>query len=281
MRFWLGVTAVMVVVLLSARADAIGIGPGNLPVDFEPNLDSNFSFYIRNSANVSADFNVYASGDLSSYITLEKSTVTLGPKEIRTLSFNLKLPATLEPGRHDNAIGVVEATVPDAPMAAQLSVQMLLWVSVPYPDNYIAVSVANSKPELNEKTEFTVALSNPSKNDLTATANLEIRDKNDTLLERFLLGSAYIAVGDSKTFQAGWTPRLAGDYKAVARAYYVGETTVKEKTFTVKVPMAAPVPALVWEEAPPNLIPYVALIILLVIAIVMVIIWPKDVRKNG
>ena len=282
MKSWSFMSAVLAFVLLSAQANAVGIAPSTMPINFEPNLDINSSVQVRNSANSSVDFGLYASGDLARYITFEKSTVTFGPGEIRALKFNIKLPATLEPGKHKNAIGVLEVLPAGGGVAAQIGVEMLLWVYVPYPDNYIAVDIANSGPALNQRTEFTVTLSNPARNDLTTTADLEIRDASDMMMDRFELGSGYIKVGESRTFQAGWTPRKAGDYKAVARASYVGNTTVKEKKFTVKVPATAPIPGFAGvEEVPPNLIPYFALIIVLVIAIIMVLVWPKGVKKNG
>ncbi len=270
--------ALAMLLLVPAQAAAVGIGPARMEMDFEPNLDRDFSVQVRNGDNISAGFRMYASGDLANYVTFRETNFTLAAGEVKTVTFNLKLPASLEPGRRDSGIGVVQEASGGAALAAQVGVEMQFWMYVPYPDSYISVSISHSKPQLGSQMGFDVTFGNPARNNLTASMEMEIRDSNGTVHERFDFGSSYIAVGDSKTVHATWVPKGPGDYGAVARAYYDQDITAKESRFSVpKGPGQAPTGGIILPSI--NLVPYMAVIVLLVIAIAMVLVWPKEARK--
>jgi hypothetical protein len=109
-------------------------------------------------------------------------------------------------------------------------------------------------------------------------------DAPDYSLERFDLGTANLASGESRTFQVEWTPAKEGEYKLVARAYYGNEATRKETAFTVSAQAAPAAPtqaAVTAKEEAQNVLysPYTAIIAILGIMIIIVLLWPK--KKKG
>jgi len=268
--------------LLSEPAWAIGIGPGRIEADFQPGAEYDYSFQVLNNEKRTIDVELYVSGDLAKYITLSENSTTLLPGEAKIFNFHIKMPEELEPGKHDTRIGAVEAVSPEAPLAARAGVELQFWVHVPYPEKYIAVDIIYSQPEINQTMEFNVTLSNPVKVNLTPSADMEIL-KDDIVLERFDFGEVFLPSGSSHTFRTNWTATEEGAYKAIARAYYEGETTRKEVMFSIEAPRAEPqqpAPQKVEEKGSALYSPYALLIILIIIAIVIVILWPEGKKAK-
>lgn len=268
--------------LLCGPALAIGIGPGRIEVDFEPGAEQDYPFQVLNNEDRQLDIEIYASGDLAEYVTLSQMNATLFPGETKIFSFHVKMPETLEPGKHDTRIGAVEVVSPEAPLAARAGVELQFWVYAPYPEKYIAIDVVHSEPRINESMEFNITLSNPVKVNLMATADLEIL-KDNAVLERFELGEVYLPSGSSHVFQARWTPSEEGGYKAVVRANYEGEVSRKEIGFGIEVPRPEPQPEPKEKEEEEQSIlysPYTLLIALIIIAIIIVWLWPQKKMKR-
>jgi len=273
--------------MLSAPALGIGIGPGRIEVTFVSNTEQDMDFYVSNQGEGNLSITLYAGGELGKYITLAENNATLSPKSVKNYRFHIKMPATLEPGKHLATIGAVEAAAPEGMVAAVAGVELQLWVYVAYPQKYVSVIITHTKPEAGMPVAFNVTLFNPVNSTVATTADLQILDANDTALERFDFGSLNISAGETRTVVAEWIPPAEGGYKAVARAYYGSETTRTE--MGVKVASAKPEPAPPAPAAPQEIIkeaiknptqsPYTLLIVLLIAAIVAVAVWPT--KKEG
>lgn len=273
--------AVFAFLLLCGPVMAIGIGPGRIEVDFEPGSEQDYSFQVLNNEDRRIEVELYVSGDLAEYVVLSQENASLSPGETKIFSFHVEMPGTLEPGKHDTRIGAVEAVSPQAPLAARAGVELQFWVYVPYPEKYISIDIVHSESKVNESMEFNITLRNPVKVDLTATADLEIL-KDDVVLERFELGEIQLQNGSSHVFQAQWTVPEEGAYKAVARAHYEGETTKKEIAFSLELPKAQPKPEEKKEREVPSILysPYTLLIALIIMAIIIVWLWPQPKKKR-
>jgi len=277
--------AVLCFLLLSQAALAIGIGPGRISVKFVPNLNTNYTFHVANTEDRTLKVQPFVSGDLAQYVTVGNDVYTLGPKEVRNFMFYVSMPASLEPGKYDTRIGVVEAAPPGGMVSAVAGVELQYWVYVDYPEKYISADISYSVPELGKPMAFDVTLFNPVNRTLKTSADLdiiEIRNGTDVKLERFEFGNVTLNSGDEKVFHSSWTPEKEGDYKAVAHAYYEGETTPKEMGFSVAKPQAPPAPApqtaeQIVKKTAQNLLysPYTAIVALLVLAIFAVVLWPE------
>jgi hypothetical protein len=281
--------AILSFLLLSQAALAIGIGPGRIEVKFVPNLNTNYTFHVANSQDRPLKVQPFVSGDLAQYITVGNDAYTLGSNEVRNFMFQVSLPASLEPGRRDTNIGVVEVTPPGGMVSAVAGVQLQFWVYVDYPEKYVSVDITYSEPELGKPMVFDVKLFNPVNRTLQTSADLdiiEIRNGTDITLERFDFGNATLNSGDERIFHASWAPQKEGNYKAVVHAYYEGETTRKEMGFNIVKPQAPPAstpqtPQQIVKKAAQNLLysPYTAVVIILVLAIIIVALWPEKKKE--
>jgi len=281
------IASVFVFLMLSAPALGVGIGPGRIEMTFASNMEQDMDFYVSNQGEENLSVNLYAGGELGKYITLAENNATLPAKSVRNFRFHIRMPATLEPGRHLASIGAVEAAAPDGMVVAVAGVELHLWIYVAYPEKYVSVMITHTKPEAGTPVAFNVTLFNPVNSTVATSADLQILDANDTTLERFDFGSLNLSAGETRTVEAEWIPPAEGGYKAVARAYYGSETTRTE--MGVKVASAKPEPAPPAPNAPQEIIkeaiknptqsPYTLLIVLLIAAIVAVAVWPT--KKEG
>lgn len=275
-------SALVLLALLASPAMAIGVSPSRQAENFVPNFEQNYTYTVFNNINESRYVNLYVTGDLARYVTLySNGTYFFLPGEAKSFKFNVKLPSSLEPGRNEARIGAVEVAEPGAAVGGVAGVEMQYWVEVPYPEKYIAIRIEH-QPKLyaNEPVQFEVVLSNPGRTEVFTTADLEVQDANHTILERFELGYGSMAVGSNSEFTANWMPDAAGNYYAVARAYYEGSVTKKEMSFSVAEPVQPPVQQQTFLNIPlPDLTLYIVLIVALSAAIVIVLFWPGK-RKN-
>jgi len=279
MKTRLFLAALLASALLSAPALGIGIGPGRIELIFAPNMEQDLGFYVSNQGERNMTVDLYASGELGKYVTMETNKAVIPGKMVKNFNFHLKLPAILEPGKRTAAIGATETEPPAGMVSALAGVEMQLWIYVSYPENYVSVMITHTSPELNKPVHFNVTLFNPLNKTMHAAADLQILDANNTALERFDLGGADISTGESRTFQTQWLPPKGGQYNAVARAYYGKDTTRTEMGFVSPLPVSLPAPTPpqeVIKEAikNPTQSPYTLLIVLLMAAIVAVAVWP-------
>jgi len=285
MKTVLAASAILAFLTVPILAAAVGMSPARMELNFQPGFEQDYTFQVFNNDGKTLDIRLYASGDLAEYITLSQSNVTLAIGETKTFSFHVKLPQSLEPGKRDTRIGAVEMVPPGAAVAAVSGVEMQFWVYVPYPEKYIAVDIATiNVPKPNRTMNFTVTLTNPVNASIDTTADFEIQDANNTTLDRFELGGAFLKKNEFKTFPVSWIVPAYGDYKAVARANYAGQTTRKEVRFGAAEPQTQqpqPQPA-VQQPAQPDMwqSPYTYIIALLIIAIIAVALWPEKKRRS-
>jgi len=291
MKMRLVLAALFAFLLVSQAALAVGISPGRIELKFVPNFNATYSFHVMNNENAPLNVQPFVYGDLAQYIIINKSAYTLAAGEYKGFEFQLNLPDTLDPGKRDTRLGVVGVNTPGGMVGAVAGVEMQFWVYVDYPEKYISVNMVYTEPSLDKPMAFDVTLFNPVNRTLTPSADLniiEIRNGTEVTLERFDIGSVALKPGEDYVFHTTWTPKKAGDYLAVAHAYYEGATSRREFGFTVEKPQPPAVPSnpqTIQETAKKtaqNLLysPYTAIIAVLVIAIIIVCFWPSK-KKEG
>lgn len=94
------------------RVDAVGIGYNHIlggPIDFEPQMERTFNYFIITNAGIPMDYEINLSGDLKPYVTLSTNLIKNVPSGANIpFSATLKLPSALESGLHDAIICVLE-----------------------------------------------------------------------------------------------------------------------------------------------------------------------------
>jgi hypothetical protein len=279
-----------VLVVLSAPALAIGIGPGRIEVKFEPSMNATYEVQVINTEDSTEEVQPFVSGDLQNYITMDKTPIKLAPGEAKKFTFSVSMPASLTPGRHDTNIGVVGMPPSGAMVGAVAGAEIQFWVYVDYPQKYIAIETIYTRPFIGQQMFINVTLINPVNSTITASADLEIDEikNNSIMLDRVDFGSLSLLSGETRTFQANFTPPEAADYSMVSRAYYDGGPTKSEVGFTLTAPGAPVQPSAPTETPAPITAadmwksPYTYVIIILVLIILAVLVWPEKRRgKDG
>jgi len=275
----------MFVLLFAAPAMGVGVSPARIEENFVPGFERSYTLYLYNSIDVPLEVEIYVTGDLAEYITINTSRMILAPKEIRPHLMLVKLPDVLEPGRRDTAIGILETQSPEAAVGARAGVEMQYWVTVPLPEKYVSIGLGYEPktPKTGEPVMMTATLNNPTEPPLNATADIEIQDSTRTTFYRSELGYAFLFKDASRTFYYNWTPESYGTYYAVSRAYYDGLTTKKtlKMSFTEPKQAAAPPSAEIPLEVLPDLTLYIIIIAVLAVGIGAVLLWPSEGRRKG
>ncbi len=231
--------SMLFLVLLASGAIAIGISPARAIIDFEPNLQKTMSFDVTNNAGSQMDVELYVKGDLQQYITLVETKTVLASGESKTFYYDLKLPATLEPGTHDNRIGALES-YPEtsgggAQVGARTGVEMQLWVKVPYPGKYAKVSLSAGNVKSGETVEFALDVQNLGTQDFTASGRIDMFSAGGAKIATVQTNSITVVPKSSGRLTAKWdtTGVQAGAYTAKATVNYDENTATADTSFNV------------------------------------------------
>ncbi len=132
---------ILVLILLVGTVSALGVTPGRINLNFEPNAEHTASLKIVNSEKKAMNILITAEGELSKYIELNENKIRLDENEQeKIISYNIKLPDRFDkPGLKEGKIVISE--VPEnlngeLVIGAYVSVVSQVRVQVPYPDKY-------------------------------------------------------------------------------------------------------------------------------------------------
>ena len=170
--------------LIVSNVYAIGISPSEREIQFKPNYKDTFSMEIVNNANYDIIATIQSSGDLSQYITLEKTTIPIKQGQSAAASYSLSLPDKIEkPGTHIIQITAVENLPPNMQttgIAARTSSTSYLKVFVPYPGKYAEISFKVNNANINEPIIFNILIKNLGKEAIqSAHAAIDIYNKDN------------------------------------------------------------------------------------------------------
>jgi hypothetical protein len=208
---------------------ALGLGPAKREVNFAPNYEFSVD-YILVGVPSNQKLEVYAKGDLSEYVEFDKINLT-GEDRFKA---TVKLPLNAEkPGPNELFIGVREVVEKGAGIGARLAVEALITINVPYPGQYAEISLLLRNVNAGEPIPFVVKVNNLGKEDILASANIEIYSGEEKI-ETLNLGNKYIKTQTKENFakELETGDYKPGPYKAVATVYY-GKTAETEGEFRI------------------------------------------------
>jgi hypothetical protein len=221
---------------------AIGIGPPRNEITFSPNLDTTLSYVVLNNEGGTIRADLYIKGDLSQYISLDKTSVVLGSGQQTDFTAHITLPASIEsPGNHDMRIGALASSASSSggTVGAKAGVESILNIFVPYQGKFLKAELEVGNVEIGQPLEFKVKLSNKGLEDIDKVS-AEIRVYSGSILK----GSVEVSKNGLKAesddiLEASFsTDNLAaGTYRAVAKITYDGEEKEAETTFNVGKPL--------------------------------------------
>ncbi len=219
---------------------ALGVSPGRTTIDFKPSLERSVNFEIINSEGKDLEFGLSIDGELAEYVNLgnRKISVSAG-EDKKTFSYDLKLPASLEPGLRTARIIITEIPKDlgssESYVAATLAVATQLHVNVPFPGKYASSGFIVYNTEQGEDITFVFPVVAKGEFDLTSVhANIDIYNKANEKVASFNTKSISIKSSDKKELVHKWNGNLSiGEYRADATLIYDDGTLNLERIFSV------------------------------------------------
>lgn len=233
---------IFIALAVTSNVSAIGITPGRVTLNFEPNMQKTVEFTIVNNEHKDMKVLLAVVGELSDYISLDTTSVEFkANEESKTIRYNVNLPASLTAGQHEMKIAVAEAPSKGKGafmnedvfvVGATVVVTSQLLVKVPYPYKYAEIRL--DVIEQGGK-KFYVEVENLGEHDLVdMQAIIEILGPTNEKLAIIKTDTKTVEAGKREELVASWNDKVnPGQYKAIASlAYDEGKVATAEKIFT-------------------------------------------------
>ena len=178
---------------------------------FEPNAEYEWTWNIFGDSQLSAEIG----GTLEQYAYLNDPNPGGGPRDV---TFGLRLPPDLEPGRHTLLLYAQESR-PDAVIGGVARVGGRITIISLYPTPYLDAELDVLDTSVSNNTQATVRLTSWSEVPVTAFAEIRIYDFNDTLVHTQQTSPVTITSQQRETIRVSHlqTNNLEpGRYRAVA-----------------------------------------------------------------
>jgi len=207
---------------------SLGVVPGILEVNFEPNLETSCNFMVKSSVE---DVIGFKEGELSKYVEVPEEKMKVEPGQWTPMSCIIKFPDDIEPGVHEVFVGIKEYVPPGGMVGAVAKTKMLLLLRKPYPGKYLEGDFYTTHVNVNEDVSFTINLVNrgtESVNDVYADIDIfEGEEKIDSITTN------HISIEKGGQLKAKWKTGQAGNYGAKAKIYYDGSSFELTNWFSV------------------------------------------------
>jgi len=235
----------LLILLIIPSVLAIGVSPSSKDITFKPNLevDLPFNFFPTNENTNTA---LTLSGDLVPYTTLDKTFIE-GPG---TVILTLKLPQTLESGKHVVNLHGSEQFQNEGGIQAGSGVTVPIRVFVPYEGKYIQVDMQISNINLNDEGTITINVKNIGSEKIeelqakiTLFSNNEPvkqlqTDKTSLNQDQTTALNAKFATSDlhEGLYTAKATISFDGQQETLEKDFIIGDLVVNILNYTEKVP---------------------------------------------
>jgi hypothetical protein len=231
---------IMMFLIVTNLALAIGISPIRKVVDFEPNQEIDLELKIHNEQHKDMKALVYARGELAEHIGIIDSLVAISSQESDKIAkYRLKMPASFDkPGVHKSELVVTEypssfGTEQQTMVSATASVVSELWVRVPFPGKYAEAELYIDSN--NEDVNFAISLMNFGKEDIKkAKATIKILGATYEEIANIETNEISIKSKEQGKLAGRWKADVnPGKYRAVVEISYDEKKLVLEKNFDI------------------------------------------------
>ena len=228
--------------ILSSLCIAIGVSPIRKIIDFEPGEEHDLELKITNDGQKDIKAIIYARGDLTEYVGIVDSLVTLSKDESEKYArYKLILPTNFEkPGVHKTDLVVMEypssfGTDQETMVRATASVVSELWVRVPFPGKYAEAIVYIDSENVGEDVNFAVAVMNFGKEDIKKVkAKIKILGATYEEIAVIETSEESIKSKDQTKLTATWFADVnPGKYHVVIEITYDDKKLILEENFEV------------------------------------------------
>ena len=186
---------------------------------FQPNIERHYEFTIGKAEFIHSFKNA---GVLDPYVTVNDPAQDSGP---RPISADIKLPEKIDPGLYYIFIGGLETSGEPGTVSARAGIQSKITVLSLYPGKYLEYSLTANDVGVNEKINFSMALSNYGIEDIGAVKGIiDIYDPENNFVQAIYTNTISIKSVENKALIAEFYALnlKPGIYKAVGRIEYDG-----------------------------------------------------------
>ncbi len=230
----------LLLVLLSSGALALGITPGRTVLDYKPGQKTEVEFTVVNSENQDMDIVVFVQGELNRSISLSEVSFSMkaADKE-KKLRYIVDIPNGLSPGLHTSEVVVLQlpkkAETSQAFIGAALGVATQIHLFVPYPGKYAEASLNVIGPDDDGSVTFVIPVISRGELDLVRVgAVIDIYSSLNEKIETINTNEVEIPSGQRRDVVAVWkSDAPPGPYRAVATLIYDESTATLETQFNL------------------------------------------------
>ena len=128
------VVIVSLTALLSNNAYALGISPGRVTLEFEPDAEKVISFTVHNTEHKNMTVDIAVAGDYEGYIILSQKTINFTASEdSKTLNYKFRMPSALDKEGLKALVIVTESSRSQGTVGARIAVVQQLYLVSPVP----------------------------------------------------------------------------------------------------------------------------------------------------
>ena len=222
---------------------AIGIAPGKVTIDFEPNAEIELEGALTNTLDWEQKFELFVEGNLEDYIELidVPDVITVGPDQRWNFRFRISLPEKMgRPGEHVSSVWAQEYVDPTIEgMVARLKIGIKIVVRVPYPGKYAQLGLKIKNANVNDTVNFEISVTSLGKENITsAKPELSIINLENQTVVKLESEGRPIETTKTEKFSIDWfSDAEPGLYGAKVVVFYDGETSELEQMFNLGAPL--------------------------------------------
>ncbi|MBR9704295.1 hypothetical protein GOV12_02705 [Candidatus Pacearchaeota archaeon] len=229
------------ILIISANIIALGISPGRVTLDYDPQKNQDVKIKIINNEHKTMKVMITAimEGEMDGKIKLPYEYIEFLPsEEEKTLDYKIKVEKDLPPGLHKGKIMAIE--VPDSSegatsVGATIAVASQIHIYVPCPGKCIEADLEILDLEQNSTATFIVPVK--SRGDLgigNLRALIDIYRLDGVKITSLETDTKGLASGERTELSAKWDIDVSsGYYLAKVTVFYDGEDYKLEKQFSI------------------------------------------------
>lgn len=201
-------------------------------INFKPGLKEEFQYHVFGVPS-ETEMELYVSGDLAQYISLDKNS--LFGEGVFTAYLNL--PENIQvPGTHKVYIGIKEKIDDELVEAigTSITIEVLINVYVPYPGKYLVLDLTSKNVNQGEKLDFNLDITNYGKENVSVFPRIEIFS-GENLLETLGFSEKSIESQASVKLKKSLDTinYSSGSYNAIAIVNYDEQIATDEHSFRI------------------------------------------------
>jgi hypothetical protein len=157
----LWIAMIVILIVMSSQAFALGIRPAKNTVDFKQGLTNSYSFTVVNDDSQPTSVKIYLEGDLKKYVRLHKTEATISANGELEIPYSVEFPSDAELPPGENLVKIIvehskQVDQSGISMAAKLKLAFKLTIRAPYPSKFVEAAFSMSADEQNIKMQTIV-----------------------------------------------------------------------------------------------------------------------------